>query len=72
MGPVGCKVTVMLSCQVVGEVCVVVADQVEMLGAFRIEVEEVDGEDDHDGEPSEPGSNDDRWLAKLEGGPEEV
>jgi len=53
-------VTLMLSCQVVGEVCVVVADQVEMLARLGMGVEVMGEDGDHDGELSDPGSNDDR------------
>ena len=50
----------MLSCQVVGEVCVVVADQVEMFARLGMG-EEVIGEDgDQDGVLNDPGSNDER------------
>lgn len=52
--------TVMLSCHVIGEVCVVVADHVEMLARLGVEEEVVGGDVDHDGEFSEPGSKDER------------
>lgn len=63
MGPLGCSVTVMLSCQVVGEVCVEVPDQVEMLAMLGMGEVDVGGEDDHGGERgelSEPGSREER------------
>ena len=60
MGPEGCRVTLMLSCQVVGEVCVVVADQVEMFARLGMGEEVIGEEGDQDGELNDPGSNDER------------
>lgn len=54
----------MLSCQVVGEVCVEIPDQVEMLAMLGMGAVEVGGEEeDHGGERgelSEPGSKEER------------
>ena len=63
MGALGWRVTVMLSCQVVGEVCVVVPDQVEILARLGMGTVEVGGEDAHGGEIgelNEPGSKEER------------
>ena len=74
MGTLGCSVTVILSCHVVAEVGVVVADQVDILSMFMLDRGDVEagGEDAHDlprGEFKEPGSREERWFAKLDGGP---